>query len=370
MLDVRELSVAYGRHPALQDVSLSVGSGELVVILGANGAGKTTLLRSISGICEGQVSGEIFLDGQSLIGLAPDEIVERGVVLVPEGRGIFGDLNVRENLLLGSYCSRARGSEDENLDRVLQLFPQLEERLTQVARTMSGGEQQMVAVGRAIMSAPRILVLDEPSLGLSPRLCREFFQNLAKIRSLGIGVLLVEQNARQSLAIADRGYLLENTRIVHHDSASKLASDPAVQAAYLGAGGRSSKAKTAAVPEPPERMTVQPKPQPRRSASEHAGIDIDELVNRVERYSAPPSRTSGSFAESTSHSARLAAAIHDIKKAASDARIPVRKPEADETREKSIPADPDSAKRPVIEIYRRPRVEVYRRRPSGEFERN
>ena len=182
--------------------------------------------------------------------LSPDEIVEKGVVLVPEGRGIFGDLSVKENLLLGAYPARARDSERENLDRVLDLFPTLQERHGQVARTMSGGEQQMLAIGRAMMSAPEILMLDEPSLGLSPLLCKELFQNLAQVKSLGIGVLLVEQNAKQSLAIADRGYLLENTRIVHEDTAARLARDPAVQKAYLGAGGQRAPTPAAPAPEP------------------------------------------------------------------------------------------------------------------------
>ena len=215
MLEVKSLSVAYGAHPALNEVGLTVAPGEIVVILGANGAGKSTLLRAISGICEGKVTGHASLNGDSLTALSPDEIVEAGLALVPEGRGIFGDLTVRENLMLGAYSARARADEATNLDRVMSLFPKLGERMGQVARTMSGGEQQMVAIGRAMMSSPEILMLDEPSLGLSPLLCKELFQNLAQVRALGIGVLLVEQNAKQSLAIADRGYLLENTQIVH-----------------------------------------------------------------------------------------------------------------------------------------------------------
>ncbi len=374
MLEVRDLSAVYGQHPALQNVSLSVSRGELVVILGANGAGKTTLLRAISGICEGRVSGEILLDGQSLAGLSPDRIVERGVVLVPEGRGIFGELSVRENLLLGSYCERARGSEAENLDRVMQLFPQLHERRAQIARTMSGGEQQMVAVGRAMMSAPVILVLDEPSLGLSPLLCKEFFQNLAKIKSLGIGVLLVEQNARQSLAIADRGYLLENTRIVHEDNAASLASDPVVQKAYLGAGSRiepkTPETESDEASEVPAGPEVGHRPTPRRTADEHAGLDIDELAQSAARRSEMPFRPSSPSTGASRHEARLAAAVQDIRRAAADARQPVRKPGAGSEEEPPGHDGRDAAPVPVIEIYRRPRVEVYRRRPSGKFERD
>ncbi len=374
MLEVRDVSAVYGQHTALQNVSLTVHPGELVVILGANGAGKTTLLRAISGICEGRVSGDILLDGQSFSGLSPDQIVERGVVLVPEGRGIFGDLTVRENLLLGAYSDRARGDESENLDRVMQLFPQLRKREGQVARTMSGGEQQMVAVGRAMMSAPRILVLDEPSLGLSPRLCKEFFQNLARIRSLGIGVLLVEQNARQSLAIADRGYLLENTRIVHEDNATSLASDPAVQKAYLGAGSGADPGgegpEPESAPETPAGLEIRPRPQPRRSADDHAGLDIDALVQSAAQRSATPVRPSGPSEDASCHKARLTAAVQDIRRAAADARRPVRKPGTVGEARSSGHDHRGEVAAPVIEIYRRPRVEVYRRRPSGKFERD
>jgi branched-chain amino acid transport system ATP-binding protein len=168
--------------------------------------------------------------------MKPHRIVEEGVALVPEGRGIFGDLSVAENLQLGAFAARARRDEAATLDEVFSLFPRLAERRKQVARTMSGGEQQMVAIGRALMSQPEILMLDEPSLGLSPLLTKELFRSLKDVAATGVGILLVEQNARQSLGIADRGYLIEQGRIVGAGTAAELAADPAVQRAYLGAG--------------------------------------------------------------------------------------------------------------------------------------
>ena len=236
MLELSKVTVRYGQHRALEDASVKVSKGEIVVILGANGAGKSTLLKAASGICEGVVAGDIRLDGTNLAGLAANKIVDAGLALVPEGRGVFPDLTVRENLTLGAYAARARDDEKMTLDRVYGLFPKLAERSKQIVGTMSGGEQQMVAIGRAMMSNPTILTLDEPSLGLSPLLSKELFQNLARVRDLGIGVLMVEQNAKQSLAIADRGYLIENAHVVHQDSAENLMRDPAVQAAYLGVG--------------------------------------------------------------------------------------------------------------------------------------
>ncbi|MDU8944667.1 ABC transporter ATP-binding protein [Ovoidimarina sediminis] len=258
MLRVRDLSVSYGQHRALAGAGLDVGRGEIVVILGANGAGKTTLLKAICGISEGRVSGEVVMEGEDLIGQPPEKVVEAGIALVPEGRGVFGDLSVQENLTLGAYAQRARDDEAGNLERVFRLFPKLAERRRQTVRTMSGGEQQMVAIGRAMMSNPDILALDEPSLGLSPLLCKELFQSLADVRAAGLGILLVEQNAKQSLAIADRGYLLENGEIVHEDTGEKLAKDPAVQKAYLGGG--------AAVPAPKSRPAALPKPEKRAPA--------------------------------------------------------------------------------------------------------
>ncbi len=235
MLEIAGLSVQYGKHRAVDNVALTVAKGEIVVILGANGGGKTSLLKAVAGLHPAVGGGaRVALAGRDLVGLPAYAIVEAGLALVPEGRGIFGELTVRENLLLGAFAQRARAGEQKNRERVLALFPRLAERLDQTARTMSGGEQQMVAIGRALMSAPDILLLDEPSLGLSPLLCGELFRALGRIREDGIAVLLVEQNAKRSLALADRGYLIENGRIVGAGSAASLAGDPAVQRAYLG----------------------------------------------------------------------------------------------------------------------------------------
>lgn len=234
MLEVAGLSVFYARHQALDGVGFSVSKGEIAVMLGANGAGKSTLLRAVAGLTPKAPGAAISLNGTDITGEAPHAIVEAGIALVPEGRGIFGDLTVHENLVLGANPKRARAAEAENMERVYALFPVLAERRRQVARTMSGGEQQMVAIGRAMMSAPEVLLLDEPSLGLSPLLCGELFRSLASVRDTGIGVLLVEQNAKRSLAISDRGYLLENGRIVGTDTAEALARDERVQTAYLG----------------------------------------------------------------------------------------------------------------------------------------
>jgi branched-chain amino acid transport system ATP-binding protein len=235
MLEVRNLVASYGKHQALAGVDLDVAAGEIVVILGANGAGKSTLLKAIAGLVRPHAPARIAFDGRDLTALAPHAIVEAGIALVPEGRGIFAELTVRENLALGAYARRARADETETLARVKTLFPRLAERGSQSVRTMSGGEQQMVAVGRALMSAPKLLLLDEPSLGLSPLMCGELFGALKAIRDTGVGILLVEQNARQGLNIADRGYLIETGRIVGQGSARSLRDDPAVQRAYLGA---------------------------------------------------------------------------------------------------------------------------------------
>jgi branched-chain amino acid transport system ATP-binding protein len=234
MLDVAGLSVCYGQHRALDGVSLRVARGEVLVVLGANGAGKSTLLKAVAGLVRPAAGARIRLGDADLAAMEPHRIVEAGLALVPEGRGIFGDLTVQENLALGAHPRRARAGQAARLEGVLALFPLLTERMGQIARTMSGGEQQMVAVGRALMSAPEILLLDEPSLGLSPLMSGELFRALGRIRRTGVGVLLVEQNAKRSLEIADRGVLLENGHVVGEGAAAALAADPAVRRAYLG----------------------------------------------------------------------------------------------------------------------------------------
>lgn len=328
MLEVRNLSAMYGQHRALDNVSVQVGKGEIVVILGANGAGKSTLLRAISGVCEGQVSGSVRLQEQDLSGTPAHEIVEAGIALVPEGRGIFGELTVLENLTLGAYSRHARGEEAANLDRVHLLFPKLAERHKQMVSTMSGGEQQMVAIGRAMMSNPTILTLDEPSLGLSPLLCKELFQNLKAVRDTGIGILLVEQNARQSLAIADRGYLLENAHIIHEDSAEALIHDPAVQKAYLGAG--SSKPKPQIPTSAPDIATaamaalVVPTPRARSTQTHSADTLLGRSVADIVAQASDQSRgrISGrdtrhpTAPDTAAHGDRLRAALSEIEQAA------------------------------------------------------
>jgi branched-chain amino acid transport system ATP-binding protein len=234
MLEIDRLSLRYGQHLALDAVSVCAGRGETVVILGANGAGKSSLLKAVAGLVRPKGRSDIRLDGRSLLGRPAHAVLEDGIALVPEGRGIFGDLSVEENLLLGAYARRARAGEAAHRALVYELFPRLAERRSQLAGTMSGGEQQMVAIGRALMSGPDLLMLDEPSLGLAPVVVKELFAALARVRETGVGLLIVEQNVRISLSIADRGYLMEAGRIVGQGSARALANDPAVQRAFLG----------------------------------------------------------------------------------------------------------------------------------------
>jgi branched-chain amino acid transport system ATP-binding protein len=232
MLEVHGLSHAYGRHKALDEVSIRLRAGEAVAILGANGAGKTTLINSIAGLVR-PTGGSIRFEGHELVGLSPHRIVEMGIATVPENRRLFEPMSVVENLDLGAYVDRARAGASAALDRVFDLFPRLAERRRQAVRTMSGGERQMVAIGRALMAQPRLLLLDEPSLGLSPRLSGELFAALARIAH-DVSILMVEQNARRALGMASRAYLLALGRIVGEGEAKALARDSAVARSYLG----------------------------------------------------------------------------------------------------------------------------------------
>ena len=233
MLEVQDLEVSYGDVRALGGVTLSVGAGEIVALLGPNGAGKSTLLKSIAGLLRPR-GGNIRWEGNDLGAVGAHEIVERGLALVPEGRRLFGTMTVGENLELGAFAPRARRVQEESLERVYALFPALRERRGQLVRALSGGQQQMVAVGRALMSAPRLLMLDEPSLGIAPRLVASIFDSLVEINRAGVGVFLVEQNVRASLSFAHRAYVLEGGRVVGSGPAAALLEDPHVRRAYLG----------------------------------------------------------------------------------------------------------------------------------------
>lgn len=234
MLEAKNLSVRYGKHLALNDVSIKVEPGECVVILGANGAGKSTLLRGLTSMVSLAGNGDVMFREKPIARIAPQKIVELGIAHVPEGRGVFTEMTVDENLRLGANPKRARAGADNRREEVLKLFPRLAERNRQRVGTMSGGEQQMVAVARALMSKPDLLLLDEPSLGLAPIVVGELFQALKRVRDTGISMLVVEQNVRASLAIANRGYLLEAGRIVGQGAAEVLMDDPGVRKAFLG----------------------------------------------------------------------------------------------------------------------------------------
>jgi branched-chain amino acid transport system ATP-binding protein len=233
LLEVSGLVARYGRITALQDVSLTVDEGEIVTLIGANGAGKTTTLRAISGLVR-PAAGRIAFAGRDLTRLTPSEIVRTGIGHAPEGRRVFPRMTVRENLELGAYTRNAKAEIAEDTERVLTIFPRLKERYAQKAGTMSGGEQQMLAIGRAMMSRPKLLLLDEPSLGLSPKLVQTIFEVIRDINARGTTILLIEQNARQALAVASRGYVLEVGRVAHAGPAAELAASEAVRAAYLG----------------------------------------------------------------------------------------------------------------------------------------
>lgn len=234
LLTVEHLNVYYGSIHALRDVSFTVAKGEIVTLIGANGAGKSTTLRALSGVVRPS-SGSIVHDGKSIAGLPSHRIARLGIAHVPEGRGVFANMSVRENLEMGGYARSSRKEVEESVQRVFALFPRLAERAGQIAGTLSGGEQQMLALGRGLVQRPDLMLLDEPSMGLSPVLVSEIFRMIGEINRAGTTILLVEQNASMALAVADRAYVLEAGEIVLAGKASALLEDPKVRAAYLGA---------------------------------------------------------------------------------------------------------------------------------------
>jgi branched-chain amino acid transport system ATP-binding protein len=237
LLEVRDLQAAYGRVTALWDVSFEVEEGQVVALLGSNGSGKTTTLRTISGLLTA-ASGSVHFADRDITHARSDQIVELGIIHVPEARQLWPRMSVRENLELGAYSPKARVKRADSLERVFGLFPRLRERRNQAAGTLSGGERQMCALGRGLMGLPRLLMLDEPSLGLAPRLVSEMFATLRLLREQGLTVLLVEQNVHQALELADTGYVLETGRLVLSGPSQQLLADPLVRSAYLGVAAR------------------------------------------------------------------------------------------------------------------------------------
>jgi branched-chain amino acid transport system ATP-binding protein len=233
MIELREVSASYGTVPAIRGVTINVAEGEAVGLLGSNGAGKSTTLRAISGLVR-LTAGRITFLGQDLASVPPYRITELGIAHVPEGRQVFPEMTVHENLEVGSYAPRAKAERARSLELVYGIFPRLAERRRQLAGTMSGGEQQMLAVARGMMLKPRLLMLDEPSLGLAPVMCDVTFEKIGEIHKMGTAILLVEQNVSRALSLVDRAYVLEGGSIIMHGASTELANNPQVQAAYLG----------------------------------------------------------------------------------------------------------------------------------------
>ena len=234
MLEIKNLSVSYGAIDAVKDISLTVNDGEIVSLIGANGAGKTTTLHTITGLVPAK-SGSVMFNGVDLLKTRNDKIVSLGMAHIPEGRHVFTRMSVEENLEMGAFCLKGQSELKQDLDMVYGLFPRLKERHNQKAGTLSGGEQQMLAMGRALMSHPKTILMDEPSMGLSPKLVKEIFSIIRKLHEQGITVLLVEQNAKMALSIADRAYVLETGRITMEGDAKELLNNEQVRKAYLGA---------------------------------------------------------------------------------------------------------------------------------------
>ena len=233
MLEVNDIHAYYGKIHALKGISINVEQGEIVTLIGANGAGKTTTLKSICKLIKPS-SGSIFLEGEEITDTPPHELVYKGIAMVPEGRGVFAKLTVEENLEMGAFSRQDTKGISDSFERVYTLFPRLKERRTQVAGTLSGGEQQMLATGRALMTAPRLMLMDEPSMGLAPILVENTFETIKAINDEGTTILLVEQNATMAFSVANRGYVLQTGEIVLHDKAEALKQNEMVQKAYLG----------------------------------------------------------------------------------------------------------------------------------------
>ncbi|MBI3773634.1 MAG: ABC transporter ATP-binding protein [Gammaproteobacteria bacterium] len=232
LLQTKQLAIAYGGIKAVKGIDIEVQQGELVCLIGANGAGKTSTLNALCGVLP--ASGEIIYQGENIAGLPSHELVRKGIALVPEGRGIFGRLTVEENLHMGAYIRNDKAAIKQDMERIYSLFPRLQERRVQKAGTLSGGEQQMLALGRAMMSRPKLLLLDEPSMGLAPLMVQKIFETIRQIAAEGVTLLLVEQNAKLALEVSQRGYVLENGVVTLADSAANLLHNPQVQQAYLG----------------------------------------------------------------------------------------------------------------------------------------
>jgi branched-chain amino acid transport system ATP-binding protein len=232
-LEVTGLSAGYGGVPAINNVSLKVERGTIVTMIGANGAGKSTVIKSVCGLVK-PTAGRVSLFGEDVTGSSPDRLVPRGLAVVPEGRRLFGDMTFRENLDLGAYTKKDRHASERNMERVLELFPDLKDRLSTIAGTFSGGQQQMVAVARALMSEPRILLLDEPTIGLSPAMVERIADLILEISKSGVDILIIEQNAETALEIADKAYILEGGHVIAEGDAADLAASEQVQKAYLG----------------------------------------------------------------------------------------------------------------------------------------
>ena len=233
LLAVSDLQISYGGIQAVKGISFEVHTGEVVALIGANGAGKSSTLKALSGLLRA-TSGQIIYNGESTAAIPSHGFAERGLVMVPEGRGVFSRFTVHENLLMGAYCRHDKAAIEQDIDKVYQLFPRLKERYQQLAGTLSGGEQQMVAIARAMMARPRLLLLDEPSMGLAPLIVQKIFEIIHQIANDGVTLLLVEQNARLALKTAQRGYVMESGRVTCADSAQALLNNPNVQRAYLG----------------------------------------------------------------------------------------------------------------------------------------